>query len=242
MSNPWFQFKQFRIQHDRCGMKVGTDGVLLGAWAPLTDGQRILDVGTGCGLIALMLAQRFPTSSITGIDIDQDAIDQAQENVDASPFAQRVRLEHSPLQDFSTGKARFDAVVCNPPFFVDALLSPDAQRTAARHTASLPFEELIAHTERLLSTNGQFCAILPTPAFDEFHNRCFAHGLILEHSCWVKTSARKAPKRMMVCYRKGEVEHRDEQQLLLTENGQRSEAYASLTRDFYLTDGRSEGL
>lgn len=234
MSNPWFQFKQFRIQHDRCAMKVGTDGVLLGAWAPLHDGIKVLDIGTGSGLIALMLAQRFPASSILGIDIDEMAVEQAQENVEASPFAERVSIQHIALQDLDYPDGAFDAVVCNPPFFEETLLPPDASRSAARHTESLPFNELITSAARLLCANGSFCVILPTQAFEAFHLQCFAQGLLLERRCLIQTSPSKPPKRTLACFRKSEQVSRFDELLTLTENGRRSEAYTLLTRDFYL--------
>ena len=239
MSNPWFQFKKFRIQHDRCAMKVGTDGVLLGAWAPLQDGTKVLDIGTGSGLIALMLAQRFPSSSILGIDIDEAAVSQARENVEASSFAERVEIRHCALQDLDTPDGAFDAVVCNPPFFEENLLPPDASRSAARHTTSLPFNELITSAARLLRANGRFCVILPTPAFETFHLQCFAQGLLLERRCMIQTSPTKAPKRTMACFCKSTQVSRREELLTLTENGRRSEAYTLLTRDFYLEGGLS---
>lgn len=235
MSNTWFQFKQFCIHHDRCAMKVGTDGVLLGAWASFLDGSRILDVGTGSGLIALMLAQRFPSSTLLGIDIDGAAVSQARENVAASPFADRVTIEEVALQELGAAPGTFDAIVCNPPFFEESLLPPDAGRTAARHTTSLSFAELIQHTARLLKTDGRFCVILPTTAFDSFHLQCFAVGLSLAVRCDIQTSPGKAPKRAMACFVKteGSIARRDEL-LVLTEGGQRSAAYTALTRDFYL--------
>ena len=220
-------------------MKVGTDGVLLGAWAPLSDDERILDIGTGSGLIALMLAQRYPHSTLLGIDIDKDAIEQARENIAASPFAERVSVKAQSLQDLLLSQTDatappFTSIVCNPPFFEDSLLPPDASRTAARHTASLPFSELILAASTLLSHGGRFCVILPTSAFDAFHLSCFARGLHLEVRCDVQTTVRKAPKRTIACFRKEMEVVRQDEQLILMENGQRSQAYAQLTRDFYL--------
>lgn len=215
-------------------MKVGTDGVLLGAWAPLHDGNRILDVGTGSGLIALMLAQRFPSSTLLGIDIDEAAVSQARENVAASPFADRVVIEGVSLQELDAAPETFDAIVCNPPFFEESLLSPDAGRTTARHTTSLPFAELIEHTARLLKPDGRFCVILPTTSFDSFHLQCFPLGLSLAVRCDIQTSPGKAPKRTMACFRKAEGITRRDELLVLTEGGQRSAAYSALTRDFYL--------
>ena len=114
MSNSVFKFKKFAVNQDQCGMKVGTDGVLLGAWA--RGGNRVLDIGTGTGVIALMLAQRFPKAKITAIDIAEEACRQAKENVSASPFAHQVQVEHTSLQEFESAE-RFDCIVSNPPFF-----------------------------------------------------------------------------------------------------------------------------
>jgi tRNA1Val (adenine37-N6)-methyltransferase len=134
-----FKFKQFEIHQDRCAMKVGTDGVLLGAWAP--GGKRILDVGSGTGLISLMMAQRFPEAQVRGIDMDGEACEEAAENVAASPFADRVEIECCRLQDYHSEES-FDAIVSNPPFFLNSLKNPDSKRTMARHTDSLPFRDL----------------------------------------------------------------------------------------------------
>ena len=134
-----FKFKQFEIHQDRCAMKVGTDGVLLGAWAP--GGKRILDVGSGTGLISLMMAQRFPEAQVLGIDMDGEACEEAAENVAASPFADRVEIECCRLQDYHSAES-FDAIVSNPPFFLNSLKNPDSKRTMARHTDSLPFRDL----------------------------------------------------------------------------------------------------
>ena len=247
MANSYFQFKQFTIHHDRCAMKVGTDGVLLGAWAPLDHPARILDVGTGSGVIALMLAQRFPAATVEGIDIDAAAIAQAQENIAASPYAARCTARCSTLHSLiqqagsATGvqnapapEELYDAVVCNPPFFEESLLPPDARRRDARHTTSLPFPELAADSARLLRPGVCFCVILPTTAFDAFHLQCFDHGLTLEARCDVKTTPQKPPKRTLACFRKDTATTRRNDTLTLTENGQRSSAYAALTRDFYL--------
>ena len=245
MGNSYFQFKQFTIHHECCAMKVGTDGVLLGAWAPfegLPTGACLLDIGTGSGLITLMLAQRYPQTQVLGIDIDAAAIAQASENIEASPFAARCRVECCSLQQLAQQTAsgtadsapRFDAIACNPPFFEESLLPPDAGRRDARHTVSLPFDELVQVSAQLLCPDGRFAVILPTPAFDAFHLLCFAQRLALEARCDVKTTAHKAPKRTLACFRKSADVKRHDATLVLTENGVRSVEYTALTRDFYL--------
>ena len=138
-----FQFKQLTVHQDRCGMKVGTDGVLLGAWAE--GGKHILDIGTGTGLIALMLAQRCPEAEITGVELDEQASLQAQENVTMSAFALQVKIENMPIQQFSKQQllhSHFNAIVSNPPFY-HSLKSKSNERTMARHTETLTFKELV---------------------------------------------------------------------------------------------------
>ena len=151
MRNNHFNFKQFTVYHDLCARKVGTDGVLLGALAD--GGKRILDIGTGTGLIALMMAQRFPGAHITGIDIDRDAVLQAQSNVAASPFANSIDIIQTDFADFTTTDT-YDSITCNPPFFENSAPCPDEKRSMARHTASLPFSTPISKTARLLADNG----------------------------------------------------------------------------------------
>ena len=142
MANPYFKFKQFTIWHDKCAMKVGTDGALLGAWAAPKEARNILDIGTGTGLVALMLAQRCQ-AFIDAIDIDADACLQAEENVARSPFADRIRVHCCALNDFHpSAPSHYDLIVSNPPYFHQALKCPDPKRNRARHTDTLSLEEL----------------------------------------------------------------------------------------------------
>ncbi len=155
MSNPFFQFKQFTIRHDKCAMKVGTDGVLLGAWAGTESCSRILDVGTGTGLIALMLAQRSK-AVVDAIDIEADACLQAQENAESSLFAGRINVFHSDLVDFAQASTHlYDLIVSNPPYFVDSLKCPNLQRNTARHTDTLTLEDLLQYSRKLLAPQGR---------------------------------------------------------------------------------------
>lgn len=234
MGTPTFQFKQFTVAHDRCAMKVGTDGVLVGAWASLPERGRVLDVGTGSGLIALMVAQRAPGVQVTGIDIDADAVEQALSNVAASPFAQRIAIRRQSIQELSGSDERFDAIVCNPPFFQEDLLPPDARRSMARHVHTLSFEELVASVAVLLVPDAPFSVVLPTSAFDSFRLLCFAHRLMLRRSRLVQTTARKAPKRVLATFVRGEADWQQETPLIMTDSEGRTADYAALTNDFYL--------
>lgn len=161
MANTYFQFKKFTVHHGRCAMKVGTDGVLLGAWTDTAGANKILDVGTGTGLIALMLAQRS-TASIDAIDIDPAACDQAEENIAGSPFSGQIRIFNDPLEVFRTKCGSvYDLIVSNPPYFTQSLKSPEKQRNTARHDDSLPLEKLIRDATALLSEKGRISLILP---------------------------------------------------------------------------------
>lgn len=215
-------------------MKVGTDGVLLGAWAQ--GGRRILDIGSGTGLISLMMAQRFPEAEVVGIDMDADACGQARENVMASPFRDRVEIECCRLQDFG-GTGVFDAIVSNPPFFVDSLKNPDSKRTMARHTDSLPFRDLFAGVKRLLSDDGIFSAIVPVEVVEQFVAESCILGFYLIRKCGVKTVERKQPKRFMLSFAKHRISPYEEHvETMMDSQGNRSEWYRKITEEFYLSE------
>lgn len=227
-----FRFKQFEIEQDRCAMKVGTDGVLLGAWAQ--GGCRILDIGSGTGLISLMMAQRFPEAEVVGIDMDADACGQARENVMASPFRDRVEIVCCRLQDFGAAGV-FDAIVSNPPFFVDSLKNPDSKRTMARHTDSLPFRDLFAGVKRLLSDEGVFSAIVPVEVVEQFVAESCILGFYLIRKCGVKTVERKQPKRFILSFAKHRISPYEEHvETMMDSQGNRSEWYRKITEEFYL--------
>lgn len=227
-----FQFKRFGISQDRCAMKVGTDGVLLGAWAD--GGSHILDVGSGTGLISLMMAQRFPLAQVVGIDMDGEACSQASENVASSPFAKQVSILHSRLQDFSADEV-FDSIVSNPPFFVNSLKNPDNKRSMARHADTLPFCDLWKGVKRLLSEEGRFSVILPSEVVEQFVSEGCMSGFYLVRRCAVKTVGRKAPKRFLLAFsRHRNKEMEDAMEVMLDDGGKRSNWYVKLTDDFYI--------
>ncbi|MCA9182656.1 MAG: methyltransferase, partial [Planctomycetales bacterium] len=148
-----FRCKQFTVRHDQCAMKVGTDAILLGAWSAAVEPKRILDIGTGSGIIALMLAQRFPAAYVTAVEINSAACEQACGNFAIAPFYDRLTLTHSAVQEFRP-KGSYDLVVCNPPWFQKSFKPLDAARTMARHSDSLSLDELGAAASRLLSPGG----------------------------------------------------------------------------------------
>ncbi|QNK33595.1 methyltransferase [Serratia sp. JUb9] len=158
-----FTFKQFFVAHDRCAMKVGTDGVLLGAWAPVTAVRRVLDIGCGSGLIALMLAQRTADDvQIDAVELDAAAAAQAHDNAEASPWASRIRIYEQDIQQFTGQRtASYDLIVSNPPYFAPAVACRDRARDAARYTETLTHDVLLACAERLLQPDGMLCVVLP---------------------------------------------------------------------------------
>lgn len=230
----YFDFKRFRICQDRCAMKVGTDGVLLGAWA--AGGKRILDIGTGTGVVAMMMAQRFPQAEVVGIDIDAAACGQAMENVAASKL-NNVDICNSALQDYRPD-ALFDSIVCNPPYFLDSLKSTDAQRTLARHTDSLSPRDLFKAAYRLLSADGSLSLVLPTHGFDAFFAESIFVGFCMCRKVVLRTTPKKLPKRLLVSFTKQREEVSVSEETLMTADGARSEWYSALTSDFYLDQNK----
>ena len=230
-----FQFKQFTINQDRCAMKVGTDGTLLGAWANApVEPCRILDIGTGTGLVALMMAQRYPQSQVIGIDIDRDAAIQAQENVDASPFSDRVKIINADAVKIED-KEGFDSIVCNPPYFVDSLTCPQDQRTLARHTITLTYEQLMQTAYKLLKNDGMFSIVVPTENNDAIESAAALAGFMISRICMIKTTPNKFPKRQLIEFRKNRIDRIDFcEEILEIFPNQRSDWYYELTRDFYI--------
>ena len=227
-----FQFQQFYVRHDRCAMKVGTDGVLLGALA--TGGKNVLDIGTGTGLCALMLAQRYPDAMITAIDIDKDACLQAAENVSESPFDGRIEVIHASLEDFSkTADIQYDAIISNPPYFEEELACPDNQRDKARHTTSLPFSSLIEYSKSLLTDDGTLTLILPTNALSRIEEECAYASMFIVRKIYIRTTEKKVPKRVVIYIRKHPSPTESETQTLMV-NSTKSPWYEALTETFYL--------
>lgn len=215
-------------------MKVGTDGVLLGAWAPAENATRILDIGAGSGLISLMLAQRSE-ATIVGVELDEAAALQAHENVAQSRFASRIEIVNTDILHY-TSEAKFDLIVSNPPFFNNALECPDKQRAQARHTSSLPLHLLIDAAFRLLREDGLFSIILPADVAQEFIGDSIVKHFTPIHLTAVKTTPKKTPKRALITLKKGvhnEAFIQDEL-ILSSPTSTRSEQYAELTREFYL--------
>jgi tRNA1Val (adenine37-N6)-methyltransferase len=218
-----FQFKQFTIEQELCAMKVGTDGVLLGAWAK--GGPRILDIGTGTGIIALMMAQRYPEAQVTAIDIDEGAVRQAEQNVSQSPFLGRISVLQQAVQEHL---GEYESIVSNPPFFIDSLQAPDEQRNMARHTATLSYAELMKAAYRLLADNGEFSVVIPFDYRRRMEDEAVFVGFFPSRVCGVKTTERKPAKRYLLAFRKHPCPCQKEQLTI------GSEDYQALTSAFYL--------
>ena len=167
MANSWFKFKQFTIHQNDTAMKVGTDGVLLGAWTKIkTDTQNILDIGTGTGLIALMLAQKTLSSSqIDAVELDQLAYQQAKENFKLSNWSQKLQAINQSIQEFTINTSKkYDLIISNPPFFRNSFASKNTQRQIARHTDSLSYDDLLYSVKKILLDDGIFQLSFPSTA------------------------------------------------------------------------------
>ncbi len=233
MSNTYFTFKQFTVHQDKCAMKVGTDGVLLGAWTPVKKASRILDVGTGTGVIALMLAQRNRQAHIIAIEIEEQAAMQAQNNVECSPWAERIKVVCCNFQEFHPTNS-FDLIVSNPPYFVNALQGENKQRNLARHTNELSYEALFRNSVRMLARDGVLSIIIPAEIEEYVMETACKHYLYPVSQTQVYTKFNKPCRRVLLnfstkidtCIRNA----------LYIENGhgEYTPEYITLTRDFYL--------
>lgn len=232
MPNSYFQFKQFTVSHDKCGMKVGTDGVLLGAWVNVNHAKNILDIGTGTGLLALMVAQRSE-AHIVALEIDEHAAKQAEENVSNSPWADRIEVIETDFKEYASDK-EFDVIISNPPYFIDSLASPDLQRTMARHSGELTYVELLRGVSQLLSTEGEFSVVIPIETADSFKGIAEMCELFPCRQLLVATKLGGAPKRVLITF--SFARQACETSHLLTEvsRHQYSNEYIALTKDYYL--------
>lgn len=230
-----FQFKQFAVNHDLCTHKVGTDGVLLGAWVRIfKDEREMLDVGTGSGLIALMLAQRTPAGShIDAIDIEAADVLQASKNAQHSPWKDRINVVHSALQLFTPGK-KYDLIVANPPYFSNSLLPADKRRGQARHTGSLPYGDLLQHGDRLLTTSGRLAVILPYADGLNFIELAKIHGLFPVRKTRFRSRVHKQPERLLLELAFAGPAEPDTDLVLHGEGEKWSKEYVALTREFYV--------
>jgi tRNA1Val (adenine37-N6)-methyltransferase len=223
-------------------MKVGTDGVLLGAWTAINKAKDILDIGTGTGLIALMLAQRS-TAIIDAIEIDRDAACQAIENIKSSPWHNRIHVYNTSLQHYSLHHKQYDLIVSNPPFFQNALPAPDPKRMLARHNQQLSMSELVLGVKRLLTSDGRFCFIVPPDVFRVFTELAEKQLLFPVRQTHVRPAPNRPVKRILAAFSSIRSDESVEE-LIIESNGRHgySEEYIELTSGFYLDLRRMNNL
>lgn len=236
MPNTSFAFKQFIVKQDRCAMKVGTDAVLLGAWVLPNGSKHILDIGTGTGVIALMLAQKTQ-AHIDAIDIDEEAFLQAKQNALDSKYSSQITVTQTSLQHYSKESTqKYNLIVTNPPYFEQSLKSSDEQRSHARHADVLPFEELLDGVLKLLDEKGKFCLILPTLEAIKFRALAEKRGLHLSKLLRVKSRIDKdTDKRHLMQFEVKPTEFSEKTIAIeLEERHQYTDDYKDLTKDYYI--------
>ncbi len=235
MNKP-FKFKEFTVQQDKCAMKIGTDGVLLGAWTSLEHNPNsILDIGTGTGLIALQLAQKSLAETIDAIEIDNRAYEQAVENFEDSDWADRLFCYHASIQEFADEiDDKYDLIVSNPPFYNEDFKTENESRNKARFTSSLSFEELIIYATKLLSENGTFSVIVPFKEEKTFIDLGESNKLYASRVCRVKGNIKSEIKRSLLEFSLHKSEIKKEELIIEIERHQYTKAYIDLLKDFYL--------
>jgi tRNA1Val (adenine37-N6)-methyltransferase len=234
MSNNYFSFKEFTINQDKSAFKVGTDGVLLGAYAEVTGVKRILDIGSGTGLISIMLAQRCE-ADITAIETDHDSYIQSCENVNNCRWSNRIEVLHKDFQTFIPANGEYDLIVTNPPYFSDSLKNPDPRKSSARHNDSLTSGEILEGVSRLLSADGKLQIILPYVEGYVFIAEAQKSGLYCNNILKVKPLPTSEIRRLVLTFSRQQLKVTEK--FLTIEHGKRhefTEEYISLTRDFYL--------
>ena len=236
MSNAPFKFKQFTIYQDQCAMKIGTDAVMLGAWANIKHyPNSILDIGSGTGIIALMLAQRSNAELIDAIEIDESAYEQCVENFENSPWSDRLFCYHASLEEFTDEvDAKFDVIISNPPFYTDDFKSENTKRDLARFSDAMPFEHLIKSVSKLLSEDGKFSVIIPYKEEESFINFASKINLFLNRILHVRGNPNSETKRSLLEFSFSKTEIKTEE--LTIEEGRHNYTndYVNLAKDFYL--------
>lgn len=231
--NNFFKFKQFTIEQELCAMKVGTDGVLIGAWGAVGE-TRLLDIGCGSGLLAIMAAQRSENLLIDAIDIEESAIKQSLINVDACPWRHRIAIHHTSLQNFKPGY-QFDFILSNPPYFINSLKEGCDARAIARHSNTLSYRDLAENVERLLSEDGLFSVIFPYLEANIFIVEAANYSLYCVKRLDIKGTPSRATKRSMLQFSRKRKEMTNDE--LIIEDGGRhgyTQKYRDLTKEFYI--------
>lgn len=235
MNLPSFRFKQFEISDKSAAMKLGTDAVLLGAWAALNTANYILDIGTGCGILALMAAQRNSTAAIDAVEIDESSCKCAKNNFNLSPWVNRISLCHQSFQDyFKNVKKRYDGIIVNPPYFSKQLQSPDYLRNQSRHNQALPFDVLIYGCKTILADDGCIHMVIPDISFDEITKITQREQLFFNNHCIVTTNSSGKKKRHLITLGKKNTYYITDNLIIRDAQGNYTEQYKELTKDFYI--------
>lgn len=231
-----FTFKQFFVAHDRCAMKVGTDGILLGAWAPIARVNRILDIGTGSGLLALMLAQRTEASvTLDAVELDAGAAAQADENVQASPWSQRITVHQADIRNWIAGQnGRYELIVSNPPYYEQGVECATPQREQARYTTSLDHSALLTCAADAITEEGFFCVVLPESIGNSFTEQALSMGWHLRLRTDVAETELRLPHRVLLAFSPHAGECFSDRLVIRGPEQQYSEGYTALTQAFYL--------
>lgn len=231
-----FRFKQFSVAQDRCPMKVGTDGILLGAWAGAKGTKRILDIGTGTGLIAIMLAQRTSNDTIIdGVEIDPSSFQQAQENMANAPWTNRIHAIESSIQDYAkVASDTYDLIVSNPPFFSGGTISQNQDKTSVRHTVKLPHGDLLSATRALLAKEGRLAVVLPYIEGLRFQELAATYSFYVVRVTEVRAKASKAVERLLMEFERSPGEVKKDELVIMEEDGLWTAAFINLAKAFYL--------
>lgn len=231
-----FEFKQFTIEQDRCAMKIGTDGVLLGAWVSVKNKPfSILDIGAGTGIIALQLAQRSKAEMVDAIEIDENAYEQCVDNFENSPWGDRLFCYHASLEEFVEEiEGKYDIVISNPPFYSEDYKTTDESRDMARFNDALPFDELIESASQLLSDEGIFAVIIPRKEEENFIKMASEVNLFPNRICRVRGNETSEEKRSMLEFSFEKISPKIENLTIETSRHDYTEEYKKLVQDFYL--------
>lgn len=231
-----FHFKKFTLKQDRAAMKVGTDGVLLGAWASLEHGpSSILDVGTGTGVIALQMAQRSNAELIDAVELDENAFEQCVENFEASPWSDRLFCYHASFQEFiAEMDERYDLIVSNPPFYKEGVPSGNVERDQARQSRSLPFDVLVEGVSKLLSGSGQFAVVMPYAIQEDFCSIAANYELFPNKITHVRGNFDAPVKRSLLQFSKEIIDIESDELVIEKERHVYTDSYIKLTKDFYI--------
>ncbi len=234
-----FKFKEFSVNQDKTAMKIGTDGVLLGAWCAVDFyPDTILDIGSGTGVVALMLAQRSDAMTIDAVEIEENAYEQSVENFEQSDWGDRLYCYNATFQEFADEIAEeeetYDLIISNPPFYTDDFESDNKARNKARFTSALSFDDLISGVVKILSKTGKFSTIIPYKEEEEFINLAHEKGLYINRICWVQGNLSSAIKRSLLEFSFNETALTKEHLIIETERHQYTKEYIDLTKDFYL--------